>query len=72
MMELDGLILAIVTIITDLGEDKDWQNKQSQILDRTYQMCVLVEEIESKDLKKKTSSESPGCSHSQCEPTDGI
>ena len=53
MMELVGLILGILTIITDQAEDKDWQNKQSQILSKTYQMCVLVEEIESEDSKKK-------------------
>ena len=53
MMELVGLILAIVTIITDLEGDKDWLNKQSQILSKTYQMCVLVEEIDSTDSKKK-------------------
>ena len=49
MMELVGLILAIVTIITDLENDKDWQNRQSQILNKTYQMCVLAEEIDLKD-----------------------
>ena len=65
MMELVGLILGIVTITTDLAEDKDYQNKLSQILDKTYQMCVLVEEIESKDSKKKTLSESLGSSPSQ-------
>ena len=53
MMELVGLILAIVTIITDLEGDRDWQNRQSQILDRTYQMCVLAEETDSKELKKR-------------------
>ena len=72
MMELVGLILGIVTKITGQVEDKDWQNKQSQILNKTYQMCVLVEEIDSKDSKKKTSSESLGCSHLPCEQTDGI
>ena len=39
---------------------------------KTYQMCVLVERIESEDSKKKTSSESLGCSLSQCEQMDGI
>ena len=32
---------------------------------KTYQICVLVEEIESKDLKKKTLSESHGSLPSQ-------
>ena len=65
MMELVGLILGIVTITTDLAEDKDYQNKVSQILNKTYQMCVLVEEIESKDSKKKTLLESHGSLPSQ-------
>ena len=60
MTELVGLILAIVTITTDQAQDKDYQNKVSELLDKTYQMCVLVEEIESKDSKKKTLSESHG------------
>ena len=60
MIELVGLILGIVTITTDLEKDKDYQDKVSQILNKTYQICVLVEEIESKDSKKKTSSESLG------------
>ena len=60
MMELVGLILGIVTITTDLEKDKDWLNKVSQLQSKTYQICVLVEEIESKDSKKKTSSESLG------------
>ena len=55
MMELVGLILGIVTIIKGQGEDKDWLNKQSQILSKTYQMCVLVEETNWTDSKKKTS-----------------
>ena len=42
------------------GKDKDYQNKVSQILNKTYQICVLVEEIESNDSKKKTLSESHG------------
>ena len=54
------------------GEDKDWLNKQSQIQSKIYQMCVLAEEIDYLDSKRKTSSESLGCSHSQCEPMDGI
>ena len=62
MMELVGLILGIVTITTDLEKDKDYQDKVSQILNKTYQICVLVEEIESKDSKKKTLSESLGSS----------
>ena len=53
MMELVGLILAIVTIITDLEEDKDWLNKQSKILNKTSQICVLAEEIDYLDSKKK-------------------
>ena len=53
MMELVGLILAIVSLITDLEEDKDWLNKQSQIVNKTYQMCVLAEEIDSTESKKK-------------------
>ena len=65
MMELDGLILGIVTITTDLEKDKDWLNKVSQLQSKTYQICVLVEEIESKDSKKKTSSESHGSLPSQ-------
>ena len=65
MMELVGLILAIVTITTDQEKDKDFQNKVSQILNKTYQMCVLVEEIESKDSKKKTLLESHGSLPSQ-------
>ena len=65
MMELVGLILGIVTITTDLAEDKDYQNKVSQILNKTYQMCVLAEEIESKDSKKKTLLESHGSLPSQ-------
>ena len=72
MMELVGLILGIVIIITDLEKDKDYQNKVSQLLNKTYQICVLAEEIESKDSKKKTLLESHGCSLSQCEQTDGI
>ena len=72
MMELVGLILGIVTIITGQEGDKDWLNKQSQILNKTSQICVLAEEIDYLDSKRKTSSESLGCSHSQCEPTDGI
>ena len=47
------VILAIVTIITDLEGDKDWQNKVSQIQNKTYLMCVLAEEIDLKDSKKK-------------------
>ena len=62
MIELVGLILGIVTITTDLEKDKDYQDKVSQILNKTYQICVLVEEIESKDSKKKTLSESLGSS----------
>ena len=71
-MELVGLILAIVTITTDQEKDKDFQNKVSQILNKTYQMCVLVEEIESQDSKKKTLLESPGSLPSQWEQMDGI
>ena len=41
-------------------KDKDWLNKVSQLQSKTYQICVLVEEIESKDSKKKTLSESLG------------
>ena len=65
MMELVGLILGIVTITTDLEKDKDYQNKVSQILNKTYQICVLAEEIESKDSKKKTLLESHGSLPSQ-------
>ena len=53
MMELVGVILAIVSIISDLEGDMDLLKKQSQILSKTYQMCVLVEEIDSTDSKKK-------------------
>ena len=60
MMELVGLILGIVNIITDLEKDKDYQNKVAQLLNKTYQICVLAEEIESKDSKKKTLLESHG------------
>ena len=72
MMELVGLILGIVTIITDLEKDKDWLSKQSLIQSKTYQMCVLVEEIESKDSKKKTLLESHGSLPLQWEMMDGI
>ena len=65
MMELVGLILGIVTITTDLAKDKDYQDKLSQVLNKTYQMCVLAEEIESKDSKKKTLLESHGSLPSQ-------
>ena len=65
MMELVGLILGIVTITTDLEKDKDYQNKVSQLLNKTYQICVLAEEIESKDSKKKTLLESHGSLPSQ-------
>ena len=65
MMELVGLILGIVTITTDLEKDKDNQNKVSQLLYKTYQICGLVEEIESMDSKKKTLLESHGNSPSQ-------
>ena len=65
MMELVGLILGIVTKITDLEKDKDYQDKLLQIQNKTYQICVLAEEIESKDSKKKTLLESHGSLPSQ-------
>ena len=65
MMELVGLILGIVIIITDQEKDKDFQNKVLQIQNKTYQMCVLAEEIESKDSKKKILLESHGSLPSQ-------
>ena len=65
MMELVELILGIVIIITDQEKDKDFQNKVVQIQNKTYQMCGLAEEIESKDSKKKTLLESHGSLPSQ-------
>ena len=35
------------------GKGQGLVNKQSQILSKTYQMCVLAEEIESKDSRKR-------------------
>lgn len=47
MATLFGLMLEMLVLLTGQVDTNSWLNNKVEIQDKMYQMCVLMEEIES-------------------------